>query len=445
MALRCAPFHYQLLAAAWINCSAALLEPKGRTTHVADKTFGAANVGTARPVVTAGPHRRTSLLRRAAPGDWTTPREGRDLEPYDHEVIRYSLWKGKGMDGDFRFLDDVEPVAPMDQISTVPTEGIGQLIGTGHIFSQPSKAAQYVQPYLFPDAFPAVHGPACNCQTPPVEVPTDADKQWAATVRKQIGRPVTLPNAPGARGRTICTCEGKKDVSSHWWTRAGPTNKGQNFSLMPADATYGQGNYWAPSLAGGLAAPFDRLPPWQYPLQADADHIANVPSTATEDYISRRYARYMDQLEARKEACDKVSKRCTVPCGPDDEVSLNLGNTQVLATVVSADPAGGAFVVRFAPTAARGVADAKSCPLMNECTAFRMCHGHPIKLGRASETAVCVDQTASTSHNWKGLLKRKWACPPGTTMCSTVEQMVTGDALSLSGKACRVKPPEVNQ
>jgi hypothetical protein len=348
-----------------------------------------------------------------------------------------------GMDGDFRFLDDLDPVAPMDRISTVATEGIGQLVGTGHILSQPSKAAQYVQPFLFPDAFPSVHGPNCNCQTPPVVVPSDADKQWAATAAKQIGIPVTLPNAPGARGRTICTCDGKEAASSHW-TITGPTNMGQNFSLVPADATYGQGNYWHPNLAGGLAAPMDRLPPWQYPVQAPSDHIKPVPSIATEDYISRRYARYVDQLEKRKEACDKVSKRCTVPCGPGDLVVLNVGNTQLLATVASADPAGGAFVVRFTPFGAFGVAGAKSCPLQNECTAFRMCYGRPIRLGKASETAVCAHQKVSTSHNWKGLLERKWACPPGTTMCSTIEQMVTGDVLSFNGKACRVRPPPVN-
>jgi len=424
-----------------------MLQPKGRITHFADKAPAATHVGTTGPLVTAKENRRINLLRRAAPtvqrGDWSTPREGRDLEPYDSEVIKYSLWRGKGMDGDFRFLDDLEPVAPMDRISTVATEGIGQLIGTGHIFSQPSKSAQYVQPFLFPDAFPAVHGPVCNCQTPPVMVPTDADREWAAAAAKQIGMPVTLPNSPGVRGRTICTCDGKNAGASHW-TRTGPTNMGKNFSLVPADATYGQGNYWVPSLADGLASPMDRLPPWHYPVQAHADHIEQVPSIATEDYISRKYARYVDQLEGRKEACDKVSKRCTVPCGPDDIVVLNLGNTQVLATIVSADPASGAFTVRFTPTAAQGVADAKSCPLKNECTAFQMCHGHPVSLGKASKTAVCVHQKVSTSHNWKGLLERRWACPPGTTMCSTVEQTVTGDALSLSGKACRVKPPTLS-
>jgi len=347
------------------------------------------------------------------------------------------------MDGDFRFLDDLEPTAPLDRVTTESTQGIGQLIGTGHIFSQPSKPAQYVGPFLYPDAFPVVKGPVCNCQTPPVEEPTDADKEWAAAAAKQLGMPVTLPNAPGARGRTVCTCKGNKDGASHW-TRSGPTNMGKNFSLLPADATYSQGDYWHPSLAGNLASPADKLPPSSYPVQAPADHIEPVPSIAKEDYISRRYAKYVDQLEARKEACDKVSKRCTVPCGPGDQVGLTLGNTQLPVTIVSADPATNAFIVQFTPTAAlKDVPDAKPCPLKNECTAFRMCFGHPVRLGRASETAICVHQKVSTEHNWKNLLERKFKCPTGTTMCSTIEQMALGDTLSLDGKACRVKPPVV--
>jgi len=273
-------------------------------------------------------------------------------------------------------------------------------------------------------------------------VATDADKEWAAAATKQLGRQVTLPTSPGAQGRTICTCEGKNVSVSHWIRT--PTNDGKNFTLVPADATYEQGNYWDPTVAGGVAAPMDRLPPWHYPLQAEQDYRKQLPSVATEDYISYNYRKYVDQLERRKEACDKISKRCTVPCGPDTKVVLHLGNTQVSATVVAADPASGAFTVNYAPTAAQGVADAKACPLKNECTAFRMCHGNPVTLGKASEKAVCVGEKVSTSHDWNGFLERKWACPPGTKMCSTIEQMVTGDALTSSGKACRVAPPVVN-
>lgn len=328
----------------------------------------------------------------------------------------------------FRLLDDVEPVAPMDSVSppsSVSTLGVEPLPGEHH-------NSLYIPPYRNPDNFPTVVGHTCNCEIPRRTPVTQVQKDWASKVARQLGiRASDLPKPLSPEGRVKCECSGDGHAE---WSRAEPVPNSRNFTLESADITFPAGNFWAPALKGGLAAPEDRLPIEQYPLLAPSDQIDKIPSAAQEDRIPLKYARYMDQVSARAQRCegDGVSERCVTDCRPGDMVDARLGSMNLDARIISTH-VGGSVVIAFFPPGARDAATATvDCPLQAGCTTFRVCR---------APGQWCVRQQSEHPRDFLGNLHLHLACPRGTEICRTVQQLVAGKLLHKDGKACRPVAP----
>jgi len=320
-----------------------------------------------------------------------------------------TIWKGDSMAYDFGRLDDLEPVAPFDKIGS-STEVDSR---TGHDKSEREEVAGslqalHVPPYLYPDAFPSGSGASgdhkCLCS-----LPEDASKNAVCECANSAG-----------------TVNGEEAPHQIHWMNVDPVHNTNSYTLTAADTTYSSGDYWHPKLKGGLVAPADRLPKNRYPNQAPMDEIHPLPATARKDQLAVRFGKYIDQVEARSRECDKVSKKCTVPCGLNDEVLAHIGNSVAKATIVKAH-AGQALTIRFIPQAARGQ-PGPSCVAQDGCTVFRPC---------LQPMSTCVQLKDKAFNDWSGVLRRKVECPGGTTACGSIEQMVSSTFLTKEGENCR--------
>jgi len=330
----------------------------------------------------------------------------------------------------FGFLDNLDPIAPMDSVSppeSVTSVGFAPLPAEQH-------NSLYIPPYRNPDAFPVVHGGECTCETPPLVPPTQKQKDWARKVAKQLGVKVRdLPKPMSPEGLTKCACPDENGQVAFHWAKLEPIGNSRKFKISPADISYSAGNYWEPSLRGGLAAPQDKMPIEHYPLQAVADEIEHLPSTGQEDRISSKFARYIDQVEARSLMCDGdgVSEQCSTECIPGDPVVLEIGPTRIDAKITTTH-INGAVVVEFAPRASKGLAGAAPCPLQAACSIYRNCR---------KQFAWCVEHEGKRSRDYMGNLKLTLACPRGTMPCSTVQQVVAARYLRKDGRVCKAAGP----
>jgi len=259
----------------------------------------------------------------------------------------------------FRLEDDLEPVAPMDHISSARTS-IGELVNAGI-------DAHFVPDYMHPDAFPVVEEDAnANYSTP--------------------------------------------------WYRLEGSN-----TVVPADATYGGGNYHDKVAVDHLVDPASRLPVEHYPVQAPMDSLPPFPLAAREDRINAGTARYIDQVERLRGPCDQFSEKCTVQCVPGDTVAVSIGNMKYSATVLQAY-IGDALKIHS--TNPIGVV---SCPLAATCNPFKPC----------LSGTVCIEQTANSVYDWMGNLENELRCPSGTTLCSNMYQVIGATYAQKGEKTCR--------
>lgn len=310
-----------------------------------------------------------------------------------------SIWTGgDSMSYRFPMLDNLEPIAPMDRLHTA----LGPNTLEGNWMD-----AMYVPAYLNPDAFPTVHGKGCKCKMP-------------------------------KKGKDIeCKCkESKTKQKDHYtWLKDTPIPGTDKYKLEPADITYRSGNYFEPIPKGGIVAPADVMPPHRYPNQALADRIFPLPASAREDRLPVRYARYIDQVQARSEECDTVSKHCTHKCAPGDKVVAAIGNTRVDAKVLKTF-VGEAILIEFSPAEAKGVKDTAKCAVDSACTVFRLCK---------PEGKPCTQMKDVDSHNWAGRLVRKHVCPKGSKVCGTIQQTIMSNMLEKDGKACKAAPKSIKK
>merc|ERR1719482_96357 len=207
----------------------------------------------------------------------------------------------------FPFLDNMEPVAPMDRVNN--GDGVADL------------DPKYISKYQNPHMFPVVHGNGCECQKP--EKPEDKLK---------------------------CDCGKTKKDDHYTWLKDTPVPGTNKYTLEPADITYRQGNYWDPEHRQGMVAPADALSTENYPNQAPGNKIFPLPAAALGDRIGVRFARYIDQVHDKASECDKVSSECTVKCGPGDKVVIIDGNFRSNATV-KAIHAANVLLVEMVPLA----------------------------------------------------------------------------------------------
>lgn len=377
--------------------------------------------------------------------------------------LGYNMWNSDSMRLHFKFLDNIKPTAPMDNLQ----HGDGAY----------GLDAMYIPPYLNPDAFPTVVGKGCICQTPsvpagapltptpgantidantagapvpgpapspgavallataPAPAATLAAAPWAAinAAAAPSAAPasgadaVVAPNA-AASDRITCEC-GKSDDRDHYtWMKDTPITGTNKYTLQPADITYSAGDYWKPELGSrGVVAPTEAMPRQHFPNQAPGDSIWPLPASAAGDRVAVRYARYLDQVQSRFDECDTVSKKCTVPCTPGDNVIMLLGNLEMSAQVTKVF-VGNAAEVEFTPSAAATAVVTVDCPVEASCTAFSFCR---------IPGQHCVHQRETHSRNWHGMLVTKFVCPPGTQVCKTVRQNLMASELRKDGKACK--------
>lgn len=303
--------------------------------------------------------------------------------------LNRNIFQGSSMAYNFNKLDNLEPIAPMDRLHAA----LGKDSEPGHYMN-----AVYVPAYLNPELFPNVHGKGCNCTM--------------ATASKP----------------SICTC-GEKGSSDHYtWLKDTPVFGTNNYTLEPADISYRSGDYWAPHTRDGLVAPADAMDPKRYPNQANGDHIWPLPVNAQKDRIGVKFARYIDQVQDRSEECDTVSKKCTVPCKPGDEVVVNLGNTIFPGKIIKAF-VGNAMQIEFSPNAAKTAKQTAVCPLQAACSAFRYC--------LSPKVGHCVHIQDKDTTSWSGMMIRKHQCPEGSQVCQTVNQVLMATMLKKGDKTCR--------
>jgi len=347
----------------------------------------------------------------------------------DENLIR-SAWNGAS--NAFHFLDNMMPIAPMDSVapaSRVTTLGVEPLPGEHH-------NSLYLRPYYHVDPFPTVSGGFCNCEIPPDSPPTEEDHDWAKSVAKQLGMSVQdLPKPMTGKGKLKCTCtgeDGHKGDSFHW-ARTEPIPGTHNFTISPADLTYPAGNYWAPELKDGLIAPEDRLPLKDYPVQARADRITQLPAVAQEDRLDSKFVRYMDQVAAKALECegDGVSERCVTDCRPGDRVVAQLGSTLLDAMIVSSH-VGGSAIIQYTPAPAREAKSTVPCPIEAGCSPFRICR---------RLNSWCIEREAKHPRDFLGNMDLVLQCPAGTAVCSAIQQLVGGKSLKKGGKTCVPKGP----
>jgi len=349
---------------------------------------------------------------------------------------------GSGMANEFRLLDNLEPVAPMDRLHAA----IGMNSQSGH-YMQPVYVPKYLNPESFPYKGENNHlKEGCECEMPDPKDPKAALKcvcppPAPVSPDKTTTAPMTPPPAPGATTKPPAKAPATTTAppSVYTWLRAVPIPGTNKFKLEPADLTYPAGNYWGPKTRKGLIAPADVLPSRLYPLQAIGDQIWPLPTSAKEDRIAVKFARYIDQVHDRSHECDTVSKECTVECKPGDEVKAILGNL-VLPSKIVKTFAGNAVLIEFRPNQGEEHEEV-NCPIEAFCSPFRYC--------KAQRKPYCEEGlTKEESHNWKGDLHVHHHCPLGTKACSKVHQVVMGNLLmkdtgdpKIGERACKAAPP----
>jgi len=320
---------------------------------------------------------------------WDTHQDG-NFEPGGDQLLDRNFWTGQSMSLDYKYLDDLEPVAPEDAIVTAG--------GSGHVDGYVD--ALFLPPYLYPDAFPTVVGGGCNC--------TNGNSTHSAK----------------------CSCAkttNTTDQPSYHWYRITPVFNSTNYTLGPADITYNEGDYWHPKVRGGIVAPSDRLPPKFYPVQAPEDRIRPLPATAREDRIGRKFARYIDEVDARQRECTTAKAGCTVPCKPGDKVNASIGNVKVQAQVLSVH-VGGAMVVKAPITMTPHDSAGVECSVAMACTIFRPCY-RPIG---------CVEKKDLNRRDAMGVLLNDLACPKDTQPCTSVQELVNENYARQGSKLCKV-------
>lgn len=318
-----------------------------------------------------------------------------NVDAEGNDKLDSNFWTGDSMAYQVTGMDDFDPVAPMDRVGEPGSGGTPVLFDDGN----PHLPGVLVPPYLYPDPFPEVQGPHCNCTLP-------ANKSLDV----------------------LCKCSKGAELESKW-LRMEPVYNSSDYTLTPADVSFTGGNYWIPRLktVGGIVAPMDRYPTSAYPAQAPKDRFRPLPAVAREDRIRAKVARYIDQVEYRSEECDKVSVNCTVPCEHGNQVNLTIGNTFVGATVIGTLP-GNALTVKFAPAEAKDTTGGVDCTASNFCTMFRPC-----KYAKG-----CVAQEVQPFFNFADQLYQKRRCPEGTVVCRTIEQTVAASSAVKGSKPCRV-------
>lgn len=290
----------------------------------------------------------------------------------------------------FPFLDNLEPIAPMDRLHAA----VGTDSEAGHYINP-----IYVPKYLNPEAFPNVHGSGCNCTMATAEKPS------------------------------VCTCGDDDHSKDHYtWLKDTPVPGTNNYTLEPADITYRHGNYWSPEIRGGLVAPADTMDPKRYPNQARGDHIWPLPVSSSKDRIGVRFARYIDQVQDRSEECDTISKKCTVPCKPGDEVVASAGNVDLDAKILKTF-VGNAVEIEIIPKSALNAKETVECPLKAGCSSFRYC--------MSAELKHCVHIKDKETTNWAGMKTMHHVCPQGSQVCKSVKQVMMANLLKKGGKACK--------
>merc|ERR1719454_2563201 len=120
-------------------------------------------------------------------------------------VLARSPYVSENMAYTFGKLDNLEPVAPMDRLTTAK--------GRGSEFSREEGGYQlnavYVPKYLNPDVFPVTSGEGCECKMP------------------------TKPEE-----NITCDCGDKKADDKYTWLKDTPGEPGSNkYTLEPADIT----------------------------------------------------------------------------------------------------------------------------------------------------------------------------------------------------------------
>eukprot|EP00434_Breviolum_minutum_P015559 symbB.v1.2.013702.t1/scaffold974.1/size359025/9 len=264
------------------------------------------------------------------------------------------------------FLDDLEPIAPLDAVGTA---GNGHEIVDAGIPRQGGarRPALYVPPYLYPDAFPSTASDRCRCEAPKKEELTKEDKLWAREVAKQLGLPLAQVMEPrDFRGVAHCDCGNAPTAGQVFRYVKSTAENSSVFTLEGADPTFPFGSYWEPEVvnSAGLVAPGDALQKHQFPLQAPFDEVDQDKEIyAKHDRIPLKYARYFDQLESRLPECQD----CTSACTAGDQVLFQLGNLQRNATVVLAAGANAAQIEFL--TGLEGGA----CPVEAGCSMLRVC------------------------------------------------------------------------
>lgn len=321
------------------------------------------------------------------------------------------------------FLDDLEPVAPLDALGTaeaVIETGIPRQGGA-------RRPALYVPPYLYPDAFPSTGSDRCRCEAPRKEELTKEDKLWAREVAKQLGLPLAQVMEPrDFRGVAHCDCGNAPPSGQVFRYVKSTAQNSSSYTLESADPTFPFGSYWEPEVvtSAGLVAPGDSLERTQWPLQAPFDEVGQDKDIyAKHDQIPVKYARYFDQLESRLQ---KDCEDCTSPCAAGDQVLFQLGNLQRNATYVAAAGANAAQI-EFLTGSASGAA----CAVEAGCSLLRIC------TSQSERGPSCMAQEAEEQLSWNGHIERKFSCPAGTQACKSVQQVVQGIYLRKGGKTCR--------
>lgn len=318
------------------------------------------------------------------------------------------------------FMDDLEPVAPLDAFG-----GASEVIDTGRPRQGGARRpALYVPPYLYPDAFPSTASDRCRCEAPKREELTKEDRLWASEVSKQLGLPLAQVMEPrDFRGVAHCDCGSAPPAGQVFrYVKSTGSENRSGFVLESADPTFPFGSFWEPEVvnSAGLVAPGDRQDQW--PVQAPYDEVdLDEEAYAKHDQIPRKFARYFDQLESRR-SCE--GEDCMSPCAAGDKVLLQLGNLRRNATVLWAAGANAAQI-EFST----GQSEGSACPVEAGCSLLRVC--------ASADQLQCVAQEAQEQLAWNGQVERHFKCPEGTQACKTVQQVVQGLYLRKDGKTCR--------
>lgn len=355
---------------------------------------------------------------------------GRDVDgQLDRNWVR-----GGSMAYDFRLLDNMNPVAPMDRLHTA----VGPDPGSGK-YMEPI----YVPPYLNPDAFPVTSGKPCKCKAEPgknieckcpSEAPTGGGPAPASAGGPSPGAAASPGPAAPAKPDNPFNYKYLKKPQYTWLKEVPVLGSPYEYTLEPADLTYSSGDHWVPVPRGGIVAPADTLPLNRYPVQAMADQIWPLPTSAQEDRIGVKYARYLDQVHDRSKECDTVSDECTVSCRPGDQVMAYFGETVVKATI-KATFEGNAATVEYFPNVGE-TEKTTECKLEASCTIFRHC--------KRDDETLCGDKMEQDDHhNWAGALKQSYRCPEGTKSCKSIQEVVMANTLTKipDEKPCKACPP----